>query len=415
MSATKIKAIAWGTTGNAVEPEDVKRSTNLHLLKVISTFCEESSVHGLGQVVKNTVTSAKIVWLVVFVAAVIANAYHVSTLVKLYFRYPIQEVTKTQRVPVPFPDVTICNLDAISKSNRELMEQNNSSRLSQYLARIQKFNDSGVITEEEFDRFNTIIQIAINIGAREIKAIGHQLQDFVLKCSFRGMPCNTTNHFKWVMNAILFNCYTFDPGSFGDNVIATGPENGLSLILYIEADNGTTIQDEYDDMLNSANALGVKLMLHPTHSYPIPHIDGMDIMPGHSTSIAFKVTHTERLPPPYGDCISNESLQGMEGYDYTTTPCLNMCLQRRLINNCRCKSIYQPIPDDEHDDIYCGTLIDGDDSLNRYVGEVDFHRTHTHARTHTHTHAQTHKRMHAHTNISTHTHQQECMRRAQQQ
>ena len=222
--------------------------------------------------------------------------------------------------------------------------------------------DIGAITQQEMTTYKTTINTRVNIGIQESREIGHQLNDLVLRCTFRGRPCNMTHDFKWIMNAMLFNCYTFDPGEKADNFVTTGPETGLSLLFYLEATNGTQLNAEYDMLLNAANALGVKLMIHRRGIYPIPHIEGMEIMPGHSTSVGFQVTSATRLPPPYGDCIDNATLSGFSSYKYSTTPCLNSCLQRRFINNCGCKSVFQPVPDEyEDDDVYCGTFPDVQD------------------------------------------------------
>ena len=338
-----------------------RRSKYANVVIVISKFCRETSVHGLGQVAQNTVVIAKVVWLVAFFAAVIGNAYHVSSLVRLYLEYPMQEVTRSQYGPITFPDVTVCNLNPISTSNFQMVSRNRSSQLFQYLNRVDEMYKSNSLTHPERDQYLTLTAIQINIGKEESIAIGHQLHNLVLRCTFKGQPCNVSTEFKPVMNSFLYNCYTFDPGIASDHFLATGAENGLSLILYLEADNGTEINSQYDASLKSGNALGLKVMIHPRHSYPIPHIDGIDVMPGHSTSIAFKVTHTIKLSFPYGDCSHNKTVSEMKHYEYTTSLCADVCLQRRFIDTCGCKSVNRPKLDCENDKPYCGMLSKDED------------------------------------------------------
>jgi len=338
----------------------VKPSISIQVLKVICDYCEETSVHGLGQVIRNTNTTAKILWLIFFFVAVISNIYHCSILIEMYLDYPMQEVTRTEHSSISFPDVTICNLDAVSGSNYERMLQNKSSRLSRYLAKTRKMRDIGVVTDEEFDEISAIIMLRVNIGEEETKAIGHQIEDLVLRCTFRGKSCPIRNYFKWTSNPFLYNCYTFEPGLMGDNFVAIGPANGLSLILYLEADEGVNVNIKYNKRMKSGNALGLKVMLHPRHSYPNANVVGMDMMPGHSTSIAFSVTRSKKLPLPHGDCIYNESLSGIVGYKYSTALCLDLCLDRHGVDKCTCKNVEYSNSDDKQD-IYCGTLSNDTD------------------------------------------------------
>ena len=252
----------------------------------------------------------------------------------------------------------MCNLDPISRSNYDDLLLNDTSRLSKYYARLYEMRNAGVIKNSELREFKTIIKTRINIGIDESRSIGHHLSDLVLRCTFRAQPCNITHDFKWIMDAMLYNCYTFEPEVDADNFVAAGPEQGLSIIFYLESTHGSRRNEQYIKGLNSVNAIGVNVMVHTRGIFPIPRIEGMEIMPGHSTSVAFQVTQTKRLSSPYGNCIHNETLNGFSNYRYSTTPCLEACLQKRFVHLCKCKSVYQPIPDIYKDDIYCGTFLD---------------------------------------------------------
>ena len=339
---------------------DVKPQMTLkeNVSVVLKDFCARTSMHGLGEVATHTIVIAKYVWFFAVLAAVCGIGYHLSTLVERFLGRPIQEITTTLNTPIPFPGITVCNLDAISSSNYDYLLLNDTSRLSKYYARLNEVRNAGIITKSEFKEFKTIISTRINIGMDESRSIGHQLSDLVLRCTFRAQPCNMPHDFKWIMDAMLYNCYTFEPDVDAENFVAAGPEQGLSLIFYLESTHRSRRNEQYIKDLNSVNAIGVKFMVHARGIFPITHIEGMEIMPGHSTSVAFQVTQTKRLSSPYGDCIHNETLHGFSNYRYSTTPCLDACLQRRFVQLCKCKGVYQPIPDIYKDDIYCGTFLD---------------------------------------------------------
>jgi hypothetical protein len=356
MSVHPTTKQAWAVSNKTTLDKKPRMTMKQHLFAILTDFCNNTSMHGLGQVSRNTIGFAKFVWFIAVLVGTAGIVFHLSILVTLYLERPIQEVTKTLNQPIPFPDVTVCSLDPISKSNYEHILQNKTSRLSGYFAKLQQMQEAGVITEDQMARYKSIRNTRNNIGIEESKAIGYQLKDLILRCVFRGRQCNITHNFKWIINAILYNCYTFDPGEKADHFVATGPENGLSLLFYLEATNGSQLNAEYNTLLNNVNALGVKVVIHPRGIYPVPHIEGIEIMPGHSTSVAFQVTNTTRLPLPYGDCIYNQTLTGFNSYKYTTTSCLNTCLQKRFMDVCGCMTIYEPIPDD--DGVYCGRLAD---------------------------------------------------------
>ena len=81
-----------------------------------------------------------------------------------------------------------------------------------------------------------------NIGEESL-LVGHQSHDFILGCTFSQTACAHSN-FTLFQNAQYFNCYTFHGGSRTDvNAISTmsGPHQGLSLVLYLENDNGNNV------------------------------------------------------------------------------------------------------------------------------------------------------------------------------
>ena len=74
-------------------------------------------VNSCGEVAAHTVVIAKYVWFFAVLSAVCGIGYHLSTLVERFLDRPIQEVTTTLNTPIPFPGITVCNLDRISRSN----------------------------------------------------------------------------------------------------------------------------------------------------------------------------------------------------------------------------------------------------------------------------------------------------------
>ena len=74
---------------------------------------------------------------------------------------------------------------------------------------------------------------------------------------------------------------------------------------------------------------------------------GLNILPGQSTSIALKKTITERLGEPYNKCI--KKLKSLDDYDsmfykaiisknisYSKSCCMDLCFQNEVGQNCSC-------------------------------------------------------------------------------
>ena len=62
-------------------------------------------------------------------------------------------------------------------------------------------------------------------------------QDFLLHCQFNQDVCYTSN-FTTSFDGNFFNCFTFNTGTEKEKLLmhATGPQNGLSLIIQLDND-----------------------------------------------------------------------------------------------------------------------------------------------------------------------------------
>ena len=343
------------------EEENVeKRSSTGRLFKLFSTFCDQTSLHGLGEVVGNKSYFVKSLWTAAFIIAIAGNAYHLSNLIGNYLLYPKQQVTSTSATPIPFPGVTICNLDAFSKSNFARVSSSPDSKLHKFESRISHLITSGLMTEYDALSYYTPLLLLENIGLEESRQVGHSLEDFVLRCTFRGRPCDIRRDFKHIINSLLYNCYTFSPGNITDNFNSVGQEYGLSLILYLEVTNGTKTKSQYFPHINVANSIGARVVIHPQGASPLPQHRGVDVMPGHSTSISYKPQHIFRLGEPYGSCTVDGDKILHDGARYEPLLCMGECMQRFILGECKCKISFEPAVSDPGylEYPYCFLMID---------------------------------------------------------
>ena len=81
---------------------------------VTDKFMESTSAHGFNQVKLRKKSIAKLFWIIVLLVAFTALGTHLCALVEKYFDYGYEETTELLMENPLFPDVTICNMDAIS-------------------------------------------------------------------------------------------------------------------------------------------------------------------------------------------------------------------------------------------------------------------------------------------------------------
>lgn len=231
----------------------------------------------------------------------------------------------------------------MSMSTAKIMNANSSTKLHQWNNLTRDYFDyllsiNTTQTHEYqmmYDRMRGPRGVFENIGIAEATAVGHQIRDFLVRCTFSKYPCSAAN-FTWFSSADFYNCFTFnglvnattsdtspvhasnDSGEVNNNVddrlpsvhvaSSTGLESGLSLTLYIESDNGDPSDTDgpYYAYQNTGNAAGVRVTVHAPRTRPNPVDTGFDVPPGYSSAVGLSVTEYTRLGLPYGKCVSKQ-------------------------------------------------------------------------------------------------------------
>ncbi|KAH9494543.1 hypothetical protein Btru_042390 [Bulinus truncatus] len=333
-------------------------------LDIIAELGSESNAHGLAKIVASRDTKRKVIWALLVIIGFTAATLQLSLLVRKYLQFQVVELSEIKdSMPVEYPSVTICNTDPISlRKIRQSVTKAESVKLKNWLRFIQRFNF------EQISFIDSIRAFYENLKD-EAKQISHDLQDMLIHCRFNREECSVTN-FTTSFDGNYFNCFTFNGGHIKRNLEmhATGPENGLSLIISIEKDDplpGTYGIYNFDN--NILHSAGVRVVVHAPGSMPSPVDHGIDIPPGYSSSVGLKAVLHSRLPEPYGNC-SEGSLQGMQKYRNTFFACLQLCKQRQIISQCGCKS--SALPDLPTTNVtFCGEIPDWEDILYNVSGK----------------------------------------------
>ncbi|XP_070566547.1 amiloride-sensitive sodium channel subunit beta-2-like [Ptychodera flava] len=171
--------------------------------------------------------------------------------------------------------------------------------------------------------------------------IGHEIQDLLLTCLWKGYPCSPRN-FTRVWNAAYGNCYMFHVANSNEHtkplmINKPGRDNGLTLELFVN-------QDNYIPDITETS--GIRVAIHPHRVVPFPEDNGISLSPGYSTEIGLRMVNIERQPRPYGNCIDANNIPD-KYYDndiyirryraaYSVAACEKSCYQNTLIDRCGC-------------------------------------------------------------------------------
>ncbi|XP_031561612.1 degenerin deg-1-like [Actinia tenebrosa] len=445
------------------EKPETKQSS---ALSVIKEFCDYTSIHGLGRAAGAKYLVHRLIWLLLFLGALTTSAYHFRELYTKYKSHPIgTSITIQSASTLPFPSVTICNLNPLRKTlldtlpskdyvtlkkildkgeevlssiglqNAQILPGRNTTLAAGILGTVNQLlttvgpalpnagnilstvqsslPDStpvpgilGVVNQllttvlpnvgnlpslqtslpkaqststpklgnkmksivnnivgaevnelnidssnDEDDVFEnierltkeikleeTLSAILASIDENKLAAIGHQFNDTVVKCSYRGIDCKQSSIARWntFWHYKYGNCFVFNPGgkmkTLKSNMV--GPVQGLSLRLFVD-------QENYIDQLSPA--AGFKILVNHQGQMPFPYEDGITVPPGISASFGINKAEIRRdNSREQSRCLdtklsSPENLYNTEyGASYSLMACTGSCLAYNQRKYCEC-------------------------------------------------------------------------------
>ncbi|GFS20679.1 FMRFamide-gated Na+ channel [Elysia marginata] len=330
-------------------------------IEIIAELGSESNAHGLAKIVTSRDTKRKVIWALLVIVGFTAATLQLSLLVRKYLQFQVVELSEIKdSMPVEFPSVTICNIEPISLRNIHPLPHK-TTPLYKWLSFISRYRFS----KQSF--FGSARAFYENLG-EVARNMSHSLDDMLIHCRFNRENCSTQN-FTYSFDGNYFSCFTFNGGQLEDQLQmhATGPENGLSLIISIEKFTPAhTVYGVYNVDNNILHSAGVRVVVHAPGTMPSPVDHGFDIPPGYSSSVGLKAVLHTRLSKPYGNCTEG-TLSGVQSFRNTFFACLQLCKQRLIIKNCKCKSSALPdVPDPNV--TFCGSIRDWPDILANKTG-----------------------------------------------
>ncbi|XP_033757299.1 amiloride-sensitive sodium channel subunit gamma-like isoform X2 [Pecten maximus] len=318
-------------------------------------YADACYMHGPSAIARSVNIVRMSVWILVFLSGWGMTIWQLTELIKKFYTYPTStNLILNSNGSMLFPAVTICNSNPVRKS----LLSSTSTDIENIITaadttsapQVWDWNtvDDNTTFYDSFDK-DTSVNFEFSYAYSTLDdstktAAGHQLEDMLVSCSFKGKSCSPSN-FSHFVHYKYGNCYTFNSG-FNSSVVQTektGPIYGLTMELYLE-------QDEYVGSL--APDAGIRLTVHNQTSMPFPEENGINLAPGFKTGIALKLTEVIRAKPPHGECkdyteaenlINNAWAEEDElSVQYSYVACQKTCFQKSLIRYCGCCSLDYP-------------------------------------------------------------------------
>ncbi|XP_019626993.1 PREDICTED: acid-sensing ion channel 1-like isoform X1 [Branchiostoma belcheri] len=307
-----------------MSPEEDKQSPE-------KEFVGNTTLHGLNRIVIAPSGYFQALWVLVILGSYAGFAFMFSSMIMDYFRYDTITDTKLKFADaIPFPAVTICNMNKFDSTKLKLVEW---SYLSPLLLG-KEYSTSELLTLG-LQPDETINSSIANISIKDfVLENGFDInQDRMALCYWRNEACSYLN---FTHSYTFFgNCFTFN--SDKSNMLwqtMEGHGNGMMVFIDIRAEEYTENFFSYGN-----SEVGLKLLVHDQDEPPQMDAKGIALAPGNHAFITVKRTVYENHGPPWGNC---QDLQ-LEYYDtYTLPACYLECRSKHVVANCSCRPFFLP-------------------------------------------------------------------------
>uniref|UniRef100_A0A1I8IN20 Acid-sensing ion channel 1 n=1 Tax=Macrostomum lignano TaxID=282301 RepID=A0A1I8IN20_9PLAT len=384
-----------GSTEAAMSRDIMQRSSQPESVKdELIRFCLLSSVRGVPRILRCRSACWKLVWLVSVSGFLGISLVFTVRLVSTYRLYQtvLEVTTEHYSELVPFPSVTVCNLqpfstDMIRRFGSRTEKNVADIRLLHMLTQLR--NDANF--SQSFKALTDKSFLYQNWGVDTVRRIGLAFHDFVLNgtCNFtyvkesklQQRSCNLDSDVLLIPNPQFFTCFMLTPTADIANTT-----QALEMDLYLDTEQMHSCQDE--DLCNDSSTLfdlddsiGAHVMVHPAGSYPRISQLGIHVLPGTKSVIELvEARSIEKYKhSPKQNCTERRRIQlhiGSGGgggggddrgansreFEYDSLTCRQLEVQNSIMRHCGCVDPDFPLSSEHSGVPFCGQV--GNQSLN---------------------------------------------------
>jgi acid-sensing ion channel 5 len=312
------------------------------------SLAEALSTNGIPNIFRSEYNIVKIMWIILTTISFGYCCYGLVRSTIEYFQYDtVTQMSMDRRPYLTFPTVTICPQSPYRTNSLNFPLKLKS--VFQFIENIV-YNISGG-TDSVFSMLMAQNLIDVNVKLSKLTEAENLLtynsiDDMLLNCLFNLDFCNASD-FKVVYTTKYGNCFLFNSGFNSENnkipILSSsnpGKQNSLRIDLLI---------DKAVTGISFVKSNGVVIFIHNASTIPLYQNEGIELSPGFETNVALFRSEFKQCGPPYSGCVSDvNSVKAFDsnlyrativdsGSAYRQKYCLQLCLQRYLLNQCECK------------------------------------------------------------------------------
>lgn len=305
--------------------------------EVVRNFLECTSLNSVPFVITAPNSCIKFLWVSIIVAGTGAMLFHLSYVVFTYLEYGTTTGITFKNSNLIFPDVLICNKNAVRKSKipdlqsepykaflKQFTNVNNSKPGKPIQNTLNITNPFKKTKTSWQQNVNTQMKLYYTSEPRDIrKEVSHQIDDMLLNCEFNGEKCSSKD-FRLINTADYGNCYFFNPH---ERIINTpGAENGLHVQFFLQG----------NEFIPYLSQFGLQVLISVPHSIMFPNDLGIYASSNFETRISVRQNNITRMSGSYGTCNSSDAKLGKNKQIYTLYACTVLCEIEYAEKICHC-------------------------------------------------------------------------------
>lgn len=349
--------------GASERVQDAVRST----AEVSEQFCKSTSFHGLKfVVVPESHWLERVFWILVFLAGLGFSSYFCWQMWVKYDASPLLMSLETTRFPlknIPFPAVTICNVNKAHKKRLDAAltdprYQNITYEMAQQTLRFMTKLDRAIDNGERLKELSEFYA-SQNISSLDLfhllKLTAPNCNDMVLDCIWQGLPAPCNDYLSFlpsddglccVFNGAIYNDTELGLHSSPDPpliVSGNGYRMGLSLVLDAQLNEYSVTNGKFD---------GFKVLVHASQKFPDISDRGFVLGPGTETFAGVKATSSytadevaEFIPKWKRKCRADEDGGLLYFPRYSQSGCITECATKSMTDLCGCRPFFLRAPE----------------------------------------------------------------------
>ena len=314
----------------------------------------------------------KIIWLACFLIAVSVCAYMVNKTISEFLEFQVVTKIDTKNENYPeFPAILLCSMNPLMSKQAEKLIENYISNMASNLG--YTFTGEFHGTPIEVSILNKAVELALLNISQSPNADKNNKNFLITNFFFNEKPYNSTN-LETYFDVNMGVCVRFNTNpNYTERLMSTGRNNGLRLQIYMQKpENKYVSQFSYSE--------GLRLFVYNrSHDLFTKSASGVDVSIATSTIVAITRTFVNNEPFPYSDCIDLNGFNSVlydyfKGKTYSQVDCFELCLQKRIIENCKCYDLRYPRLFDfsrscDSDAYNCSTIIEKQFRANKIDSE----------------------------------------------